>query len=106
MSATAPSDLERRLEADACARRMAKKYVWWQPPEPTLADARLLLAQMMTLGTAADVRWLLSVASRDDLLQVLDDPPVGVFNRRSWTFWHNWLDKETVPDLPARCLPS
>ena len=81
---------------------MAKKYVWWQPPEPTLADARLLLAQMMTLGTADDVRWLLSVASSDDLLQVLDDPPVGVFNHRSWTFWHNRLGLEPVPDLPAR----
>ena len=85
---------------------MAKKYVWWQPPERALHDGRLLLAQMMTLGTADDVRWLVSVASSDDLLRVLDDPPVGVFNRRSWAFWHLRLGREPAPDLPARRLPS
>ena len=39
---------------------MARKYVWWQSPERTLRDRRLLLAQMMTLGTADDARWLVS----------------------------------------------
>ena len=85
---------------------MARKYIWWQAPERALADGRLLLAQVMTLGTTDDVRWLLSVASGEDLLRVLDDPPVGVFNRRSWTFWHHRLGREPVPDLPARRLPS
>ena len=106
MSATALADLERRLQADHRARYMAKKYIWWQPPERALHDGRLLLAQLMTLGTADDVRWLLSVASSDDLLRVLDDPPIGVFNRRSWAFWHLRLGREAVPDLPARHLPS
>ena len=106
MSATSLADLERRLQADDHARSMAQKYVWWQPPERTLTDGRLLLAQMMTLGTADDVRWLLSVASSEDLLRVLDEPPVGVFNRRSWAFWHLRLGRDVIPDLPARRLPS
>ena len=106
MSATAIADLERRLQADHRARIMAKKYVWWQSPKRTLTDGRLLLAQMMTLGTADDVRWLVSVASNEDLLGVLDDPPVGVFNRRSWAFWHLRLGREVIPDLPARRVPS
>ena len=106
MSATVLADLERRLQADRRARNMAQKYVWWQAPEHTLADGRLLLAQMMTLGTADDVRWLLSVVSSEDMLRVLDDPPVGVFNRRSWAFWHLRLGRDVIPDLPARRLPS
>ena len=106
MSATALADLERRLQDDDRALSMAKKYVWWQSPERTLADGRLLLAQMMTLATADDVRWLLSVASSADLLCVLDDPPVGVFNRRSWAFWHLRLGRETIPALPVRRLPA
>ena len=106
MSAPALADLERRLQDDDRALSMAKKYVWWQSPERTLADGRLLLAQMMTLATADDVRWLLSVASSADLLRVLDDPPVGVFNRRSWAFWHLRLGRETIPDLPVRRLPA
>ena len=106
MSATVLADLERRLQAYRRARNMAQKYVWWQAPGHTLADGRLLLAQMMTLGTADDVRWLLSVVSSEDMLRVLDDPPVGVFNRRSWAFWHLRLGRDVIPDLPARRLPS
>ena len=56
---------------------MARKYVWWQSPERTLQDRRLLLAQMMTLGTAEDVRWLVSRVSAADLRGVLSAPPVG-----------------------------
>ena len=62
---------------------MARKYVWWQPPAKTLADPRLLVAQMMALGTVGDVRWLLSRISEDELRGVLNDPPIGIFNGRS-----------------------
>ena len=33
--------LSDRLTADSHARTMARKYVWWQPPEATLADAAI-----------------------------------------------------------------
>ena len=62
---------------------MARKYVWWQPPDRTLADRRLFLAQVMTFGSVDDVRWLLSRVSTDNLRAVLHDPPAGVFNGRS-----------------------
>ena len=97
--------LAERLTGDSHAREMARKYVWCQAPEATLADARLFLAQLMTLGTVDDVRWLLSVASADDLRGVLRGPPVGIFNARSWSFWHLRLGFDAVPDLPVRRLP-
>ena len=53
-----------------------------------------------------DVRWLLSVVSSEHLLQVLDDPPIGVFSRRSWAFWHLRLGREPISALPARRLSS
>ena len=85
---------------------MARKYVWWQPPEHTLADGRLLLAQMMTLGTVDDVRWLMAQVSAAELREVLQEPPVGVFNRRSWVFWRRRLDLNPAAELPGRRLPS
>ncbi len=85
---------------------MARKYVWWQPPGRTLADTRLFLAQMMTLGSVDDVRWLLSRVSEDRLREVLRDPPSGVFNGRSWRYWHLRLGCDPVPELPARPLPG
>lgn len=74
------------LTSDNRAASMARKYVWWQPPERTLEDRRLFLAQMMTLGTLDEVRWLLSRVPASELRRVLRDPPVGVFNGRSWNF--------------------
>ena len=93
------------LNGDQRGAAMARKYVWWQPAARTLADPRLLLAQMMTLGTVDDVRWLLARVSEADLRRVLQDPPVGIFNGRSWTFWRRRLGLDPAAELPARRLP-
>ena len=45
------ASLSERLTDDSHARNLARKYVWWQPPEATLDDSRLFLAQPMTIGT-------------------------------------------------------
>ena len=84
---------------------MARKYVWWQTPEQTLEDPCLLASQIMTLGTLDDVQWLRRHTSRDALRRVLRNPPVGVFNERSWRFWHLQLGMARCPPLPARPLP-
>ena len=94
------------LRGDERATAMARKYVWWQPPERTLQDRPLLLAQMMTLATADDARWLESRVSADELRAVLHTPPVGVLNRRSWVFWRRRLGLDPAAPLPARRLPS
>lgn len=94
-----------RLTGDERSAAVASKYVWWQPAESTLADRRLLLAQMLTLATVDDVRWLLARVAEADLRRVLQDPPVGVFNRRSWTFWRRRLGLDPAAELPARRLP-
>ncbi len=89
----------------ASAEKLARKYVWWQPPRQTLAEPALLVAQIMTLGVLEDVQWLLGRVSRDALRGVLRHPPVGIFNMRSWRFWHLQLGVAPIPPLPARPLP-
>ncbi len=93
------------LTGDERAAAMARKYVWWQPPERTLEDRRLFLAQMMTLGTVADIRWLLSRVQVSELCRILRDPPTGIFNRRSWNFRHLRLGLTPTPKLPTRRPP-
>ncbi len=92
--------------SDEQAFAMARKYVWWQAPERSLAEPQLFLAQIMTLGTVEDVRWMLSRTPERDLRRVLHNPPIGVFNGRSWSYWHLKLDCLPVPPLPARRLPE
>ena len=87
---------------DRRAAALARKYVWWQEPRLTLDDPRLLIAQVMTLGTLDDVRRLIEQVPADELRQVLREPPIGIFNERSWRFWHLRLDCRPIPPLPAR----
>ena len=98
--------LDDRLTNERRAEAMARKYVWWQSPERTLADTRFFVAQLMTLGSVDDIRWLLSRVSEDRLRAVLRNPPAGVFNGRSWRYWHLRLGCAPVPELPERPKPG
>ncbi len=87
---------------DPTTLRMAKKYVWWKAPRAALAGEAHFIAQMMTLGSATDVRWLLSRYSTTDIRRVLRAPPVGVFDLRSWHYWHERLGIRPTPPRPTR----
>ena len=69
---------------------VARQLVWWQNPATSLARPDRLVAQAMTLGTWEDVR------------RVLTAPPPGVFDRRSWAYWHERFGIRPIPPLPGR----
>ena len=87
-------------------RRVAKRVVWFKPPEETLNQPTLFLAHVMTYGTLADIVTAMKFYSDDDFDRVLCDPPPGIFDVRSWTFWNLHFRHEPVPPLPSRKLPS
>jgi hypothetical protein len=37
---------------------------------------------------------------------VLQDPPAGIFDRRSWNYWNLRFHHEPVPPLPQRLFPG
>ena len=84
---------------------VAKRVVWFKTPEETLRDVKLFLAHVMTYGTLSDIRTTLQHFSEDDFEAVLNDPPAGVFDRRSWNYWNLRYHREPVPDLPKRRIP-
>lgn len=88
--------------SDQKAKELAKKYVWWKTPEDALADETHFIAQLMTLGTLEDTQWLRGNFSDDELREVLNQAPPGVFNGRAWHYWHLRLKVEPVPGLPER----
>lgn len=83
-------------------RMVAKRVVWFKKPEDALQDTRLFLAHVMTYGTLSDITTTLQYFSESDFEAVLDDPPPGVFDRRSWTYWNVRYHREPVPALPMR----
>lgn len=87
---------------------LARKYIWWQPPERTLRDPLRLIAQVMDIGTHADAEALRAAVGDEDLRRALREARAGQFSARSWHYWHLVLGVSTlhdVPPLPARKLP-
>lgn len=92
------ADTGRRL------RDLATRMFWWKEADEALADERRFLAQAMTFGSWTDMELVRSIYGTDALRAVLSDPPPGVFDRRSSTYWHVKLGPMPVPPLPTRRL--
>jgi hypothetical protein len=85
---------------------LARRLFWWKTPEEALVNRYRFLAQVMSLGTWNDIeearRFWPEAVFRDALLQA----PAGVFDPKSWSYWHHVLELLPVPPLPIRKLPE
>jgi len=88
------------------ARKLARRYIWWEPPAKTLANLPRFLAHAMNLATWEDQVWLETHFSRDRLRMALQRAPVGTFTARSWNFWHVRLGTRSIPRLPQKDIPA
>ena len=87
-------------------RRVARRVVWFKPPEETLRDPVLFLNHAMTWGTIEDLRIVRTHFSDDELREALRNAHPGIFDRRSWSYWHLVLGLGPAPALPARQLDA
>ncbi len=87
-------------------RRVAKRVVWFKPPEEALNETKLFLAHVMTYGTLEDIVTAMKHYSDADFDRVLRDPPAGIFDLRSLNYWNLRYHHEPVPPLPERTLPG
>lgn len=86
--------------------RVARRMVWFKPPEAALAEPLLLLSYVMTFGTVDDLRVVRARFTDDQLRQALRAGIPGVFDARSWAYWHAVLGMHPAPPLPTRRLPD
>lgn len=84
---------------------LARRYIWWKPPDEAAREPLRVIAQVMNLGDWDDAnsmrQHLGDAALRDALLHA----EAGQFNARSWTWWHYRLglaEPGKVPPLPVR----
>ncbi|HEY5049064.1 MAG TPA: hypothetical protein VII49_13700 [Rhizomicrobium sp.] len=71
---------------------LARRYVWWTPPERTVPENLPgLVAQVMEMATWEDAHELLGLLGRGAFEKVLHSPPAGILSPKSWTFWHHRL---------------
>jgi hypothetical protein len=82
---------------------IAKRVFWWGTPEEWLDDAIRFTAQVMTFGDLDDIALTMKFLGDSAFRQVLQNPPPGVFDIKSWAFWHHHYHLP-VPPLPKRKL--
>lgn len=82
---------------------VAQRVVWFKTPEDALADPRHFLAHVMTYGTIADLAVVKAVVSTEAFREVIDHPPPGIFDARSWAYWNLVIaGRDDPPPLPER----
>ena len=84
--------------------RVARRMVWFKTPEEALAEPALFLSYAMIYGTVDDLRVVRAHYTDDQLRWALRSGLPGIFDGRSWAYWHARLGIEPVPDLPVRRL--
>jgi len=82
---------------------VARRVFWWGDPEEWLEDAVRFVAQVMTWGDWDETHLTLRLLGEPLFHQALRTPPPGVFDPKSWTYWHHRYGLE-IPPLPRRVL--
>jgi hypothetical protein len=85
---------------------VARRVIWFEPPEQALADPVRFLAYLMTYGTASDIAVAKRYLDADDFREALEQAPPGVFDVRSWAYWNAMFDRYPPPPMPRRVIPD
>jgi hypothetical protein len=92
---------ELRPADQSVLHKIAEKLFWWKRPESALELLPRFLAQVMTLGTWDDVKAVERILGKEAFREVLRDAPAGVFDPRSWHYWHVVFGLP-IPPPPSR----
>jgi hypothetical protein len=85
-------------------RDLARRMVWFEPPEAALADPIRFMAYVMARATPEDLAVIRRYVSDEDFREALDRAPAGIIDRRSWAYWNSKMGRYPAPPLPRRRL--
>jgi hypothetical protein len=85
---------------------VARNVIWFEPPERALVDQIRFLAYLMTYGTLEEVLVVMRYLDYDDFKEALERAPPGIFDERSWNYWHLMTGRHPPPPMPTRVIPD
>ena len=85
---------------------IARRVVWFQPPQETLQNEARFLSHVMIYGLPEDVIAIRDVYGDEAFRNTLRNAWPGIFDPRSWSYWHTVLDMLPVPPMPVRRFPA
>ena len=83
-------------------QEVARRLVWWLPPDEALADSKMLVAQVMSFGSFDDIAAVCAQLGSHAFREVFDNPPPGVFSARRWNYWLIHYRADESRQLPER----
>lgn len=81
---------------------VAERVIWFAPPEEALLQPYVFMAHLMTSGLPRDVVYVQRVMGSEAFQETLIHCPPGVFDARSWAYWHLVFGQPVAPPLPTR----
>src|SRR5271170_3804749 len=81
---------------------IARRIIWFEPPDHALADPIRFMAYAMTYARHEDMRVIRRFVSDDDMRDALDHAPPGIIDPRSWAYWNSKMGRYPPPPLPKR----
>jgi hypothetical protein len=85
---------------------IARRVCWWQSAQATLENTQRFLCQVMVFGTWDDACFALGHYGEATFREALQSAPPGLFDNRSWHYWHHRLHLLPVPPRPQRAIPA
>ncbi len=85
---------------------VARRVVWFQPPHETLRDEVQFLNHVMIYGSSEDTATVRRAYGDEALRDALRNAWPGIFDPRSWSYWHTVLGMLPVPPMRVRQFPA
>ena len=78
---------------------LARRVIWYEPPEEVAADTWKLLAQTMARGSAEDIVEAQALFSKEQFCDAYRNAPPGLFSGPHCAYWGLMLleDPEALP---------
>lgn len=80
--------------------RIARRVIWFEPPEQAIRDWVKLLTYAFRYATAQDMATLRALLGDNVLREAIERAHPGIIDPRSWSYWRLMLD------LPPKPLPQ
>jgi hypothetical protein len=90
------------IPLNAETEALAKRLIWFEPPEEALADPVRFMAYAMARATHEEMKVIRQYVDDAAFLEALDKAPAGIIDRRSWAYWNSKMGRYPAPPEPKR----
>lgn len=85
-------------------KAVARRVIWFEPPEKALSDTARFIAYSMRYATHEDMNAIRAHVSDEEFRGAIDAAPPGIVDPRSWAYWNLMLGRSPAPPMPVRAF--